>query len=151
VARERCDSGGAGDREPGAEGRPHGARCGCEAANHISPAGGRGGLTRDGHAVRHALGLVVERLVRDQQVAGLPENVRTGIKRSSLIVGGEPAEQVVGLPSQAGDIETFVVHNNQLYHIVLEPYDERNDSLKPYLAQVRTVYDGVLVSLKFLK
>jgi hypothetical protein len=87
----------------------------------------------------------------EQQIADLPENIRSGIKRISLTVGSEMAEQVVGLPSEAGDIETFVIHSNQLYHVVLVPYDERNDSLKPYLAEVKSVYDALLDSLKFLK
>ncbi len=89
--------------------------------------------------------------VLDKQVAALPENVRGGVQRTSLTLGGEAAEQVTGLPSRSGDIETFVLHNSTLYDILLEPYDVNNPSLKPYLDQVRAAYKVVLSSFRFLK
>jgi hypothetical protein len=93
-----------------------------------------------------ALGVIVE-----QQLAQVPNDLRGGIRRRSLKAGGELAEEVIGLPSISGAVETFVLHNGQIYLIILQPYDESNESLVPYLPQARSVYDGVLASWKFLK
>jgi hypothetical protein len=93
-----------------------------------------------------ALGPIVE-----QQLAQVPNDLRGGIRRRSLKVGGELAEEVIGLPSISGAVETFVLHNGQVYLIILQPYDESNESLVPYLPPARSVYDGVLASWKFLK
>ncbi len=87
----------------------------------------------------------------EQQLAQVPADLRDGIRRRSLSVGGEAAEEVIDLPSQSGAVETFVLHNAQLYLIILQPYDESNDFLVPYLAQVRSVYNNLLSSWKFLK
>lgn len=85
----------------------------------------------------------------DQQLKQVPGDLRGSIKRSSLSVGREPAEQVVGLPSREGAIETFVLHGGRLCLIILQPYDEANESLLPYLIQARQIYSGLLSSLKF--
>ncbi len=87
----------------------------------------------------------------DEQLAQVPSDLQGGIRRRTLTVGGTPAEEVIGLPSQAGAIETFVLHNGQAYLVILEPYDETNQSLAPYLSQARVAYDGVLASYAFLK
>lgn len=89
--------------------------------------------------------------VVDQQLAQVPADLRSGIRRRLLSVGGEPAEEVLDLPSQAGAVETFVLRKGQLYLIILQPYDESNEFLAPYLAQARSVYDRLLSSWKFLK
>jgi hypothetical protein len=97
---------------------------------------------------------VTEKSVRDivnQQLEQVPSDLRGEITRRSLNVGGEPADQVIGLPSQGGALETFVLHGGQLFLIILQPYDESNESLVPYLAQVRSVYGDFLSSWKFLK
>jgi hypothetical protein len=91
------------------------------------------------------------REVVDQQLAQVPDDLRAGIQRRTLMVGGEPAEEVIGLPSRAGAVEAFILHQGQLYLIILQPYDENNASLQPYLSQVRAAYDGLLASWKFLK
>ncbi len=86
-----------------------------------------------------------------QQLAQVPADLRGGIRHRSLNVAGEPAEELIGLPSLSGAIETFILHKGQLYLIILQPYDEGNESLMPFLAQARSVYDGLLSSWKFLK
>ena len=87
--------------------------------------------------------------VVDEEVAQAPSNLQGGIQRRTLTVGGTPAEEVIGLPSQAGAIETFVLHSGSLYIVYLQPYDETNRSLAPFLSQVRAVYNGILASFKF--
>ncbi len=89
--------------------------------------------------------------VVDQQLAQVPPDLAASINRRSLTIGGERAEQVLGLPSLAGAIEAFVLHSGQLYLIILQPYDEENASLTPYLPPARSAYDQVLASWKFLK
>ncbi len=87
----------------------------------------------------------------DLQMQQVPEQLRAGIKREAVDVDGETGEQVVGLPSSAGAIEAFVLHEGQLYLIILQPYDEANPSLTPYLRSVRAAYEGILQSWKFTK
>ncbi len=88
--------------------------------------------------------------VVEQQLAQVPEELRSGIEQRSLTVGGEPGEEIIGLPSQAGALETLVLHKGQLYLIILQPYDENNDSLRPLLAAAKAAYDQVLSTFKFL-
>lgn len=85
----------------------------------------------------------------DQQLDQVPADLRSGIVRRDLSVGGEPGEQVIGLPSRAGAIETCVVRRGKLYLVILQPYDEGNESLLPYLSSVREVYGGLLSSWKW--
>lgn len=97
---------------------------------------------------------VTEATVReivDQQMAQVPTDLQGGIGRKSSRVGGEPAEEIVGLPSLGGAIETFILHKGQLYLVVLQPYDESNTSLSPYLSRVRSEYDALMDSWKFLR
>jgi hypothetical protein len=97
---------------------------------------------------------VSERSVKDivdQQMAQVPADLAGGIKRKPANLGGETAEEVIGLPSQEGAVETFVLHGGQLFLIILQPYDETNESLRSYLPQMRTAYDSLLSSWKFLK
>jgi hypothetical protein len=89
--------------------------------------------------------------VVDQQMQQVPVDLSPGITRRLLNVGGEAAEQVVGLPSEGGALETFVLHGGQLFLIVLQPYDEANESLVPYLAQARSEYGDLINSWRFLK
>src|SRR5207247_4175794 len=44
--------------------------------------------------------------VIDENIASMPADARGLIQRQPLTVAGEPAEQVIGLPSRSGDIET---------------------------------------------
>lgn len=97
---------------------------------------------------------VVESTVQavvDEQMGQVPPELKGGIKRKTLTVGGEPAAEVIGLPSLGGAVETFVLHKGQLYLVILQPYDEANSSLAPYLAQARSEYDVVIRSWKFLE
>jgi hypothetical protein len=88
--------------------------------------------------------------VVDQQLGQIPSDLQGGVERKSTTVGGETAEEVTGLPSQQGALETFVLHGGQLFLIILQPYDLTNESLLPYLPQMRSAYGSLLSSWKFL-
>lgn len=87
----------------------------------------------------------------DEQMTQVPSDLKGGIRFRPLTVGGEPATEVIGLPSLGGAVETFVLHKSQLYLVILQPYDESNASLTPYLPQARSEYDIMIESWKFLR
>ncbi len=87
--------------------------------------------------------------VVDEQLAQVPAEMRARIQRKTMMVGGQAAEQVLGLPSKAGAVETFVLYRGRVFLAILQPYDPFNSLLNPYLNNARAVYDGVLASWKF--
>jgi hypothetical protein len=94
-------------------------------------------------------GSTVDQIV-DQQLEQVPAGLSGRIARRTVVVGGQRADQVIGLPSQGGALETFVIHRGRLFLIILQPYDESNESLQPYLPQVRSLYGDFISSWEFL-
>ncbi|MGB8643759.1 MAG: hypothetical protein WCF84_00850 [Anaerolineae bacterium] len=89
--------------------------------------------------------------VVDAQLAQVPKDLQTGIKRTPLTLGNHPAEQITGLPSQAGAIETFVQNQGQVFLIILQPFDPSNRMLAPYLPDARRAYDTVLETWRWTR
>lgn len=87
----------------------------------------------------------------DREIALLSQAAKKRVARERISVGGEEAEQVTGLPSEGGAVETFVIHDGKLFHFVLQPYDRLNSSLAPFLPKMKSVYDDLLQSVKFSK
>ena len=87
----------------------------------------------------------------DREIALLSQAAKKRVARKRISVGGEEAELVTGLPSEGGAAETFVIHNGQLFHFVLQPYDRSNSSLAPFLPKMKAIYDDLLQSVKFLE
>jgi hypothetical protein len=87
----------------------------------------------------------------DQQLAQIPTEIKGNVQRRDVTVGGETAEEVIGLPSRSGAVETFVVHSGKLFLIILQPYDPANSLLSPGLEGARAAYDRVISSWQFLR
>lgn len=86
----------------------------------------------------------------DHEIKRLSQSAKKRVVRTMTRLGGEDAEQLTGLPSKGGSVETFILHNGRLYHFVLEPYDESNTSLQPFLPKMKSIYEGLLQSVTFL-
>lgn len=87
----------------------------------------------------------------DQQLEQVPIGLRSGIKRIQLTIDSVPAEEVIGLPAQEGAIATFILYKGRVYLVVLQPYDESNVSLVPFLPEKKAQYGDLISSWRFLK
>ncbi len=87
----------------------------------------------------------------DQQLSQVPKDLQGGISREPVVVGGAPGEEVIGLPSQSGAIESFITNGDQVFVVILQPYDPGNAVLLPYLSGARTAYNTILNSWQWLK
>ncbi len=100
--------------------------------------------------VQPAKGQTVKGVV-DEQLAQVPKAQQANIKRTQVKVGDLEGEQVIGLPSRSGAIETFVENEDQVFLIMLQPYDPSNGQLARYLIDARSVYDYIIATWQWTR
>jgi hypothetical protein len=83
----------------------------------------------------------------ESELARYPD-LQPQARRSEIMLGGEPAIVLDGLPGRFSNRQAFVQHGGRLYHIVVLPYDD--PGLVDLQAEAETIWQAVTETWQFL-
>ncbi|MBV6391969.1 MAG: hypothetical protein KPEEDBHJ_01185 [Anaerolineales bacterium] len=84
--------------------------------------------------------------VADAKIAEAGEGI--GVTRSEILLGGEQAIVVDGLPAPDSWRVVFAVHNDRLYTLTFQPWFPSNDPNQP--TPLETLYATIVDTLRFM-
>ncbi len=98
-------------------------------------------------AVRETVARTVTETV-EYRLSIIGPSVREGIKRRCcLMVGGEPAMELTGLPGRWGSRQIVVIHDRREYWLIFYPYQDFNT---PSDVVARAAFDAFLRTFTFV-
>jgi hypothetical protein len=83
----------------------------------------------------------------ESELARYPD-LEPQVRRSEIMLGGEPAVVFDGLPGRFSNRQAFVRHGGKLYHIVVLPYDD--PALVDLQAEAEAIWQAVTETWQFL-
>jgi hypothetical protein len=83
----------------------------------------------------------------ESELARYPD-LKPQVRRSEIMLSGEPAVVLDGLPGRFSNRQAFVQHGGRLYHIVVLPYDD--PALVDLQAEAEAIWRAVTETWQFL-